>query len=517
MHGKRMARFFGFSFHGILITASFVVSGLVGDIHAQERPKQNLNTDDLPPMEANTSEKSYYSIVDIPTPPDAVLEAGSMLELPDGRIVIGTRRGEIYFATGLESTPPAPQWKLFATGLTEIFGLAWRDGVLYVTQQAELTRVIDTDGDGTADRFETVSDAWAWGGEHEYSFGSDFDKEGAIWTVHGLTDSYTSERLFRGWALRHFPDGRWEPIASGLRSPGGVGFNSEGDVFYLESQGPWGSACTLKQLTRGKFMGHPISNKWWKKAPGFGPTPPDPTGGEAGRRYLDAQRIPQLVLPSVTFPYKRMGQSASGLMLDASAGKFGAFGGQFFVGDYTLSLVMRAEMEKVNGTYQGTCYPFRQGFATGIIGTVLTHSGHVFVGGSKRGWPVRGMLEFALQRLDWTGLTPFEVLTTRIQTNGFEFTFTLPVDSETGENPKSYAFSTFTHHYYEEYGGPEIEQEDHSVLSATVSPDHLKVRLVVDRLLPGCIHEWHFPGVRSAAGQPLVHDGAYYTLNQLPK
>ena len=30
-------------------------------------------------------------------------------------------------------------------------------------------------------------------------------------------------------------------------------------------------------------------------------------------------------------------------------------------------------------------------------------------------------------------------------------------------------------------------------------------------------HELHLPGVRDRAGQPLVHDVAYYTLNQIPK
>ncbi len=485
-------------------------------ISGAERARQNLNTDDLPPMEANDRESEYYRIVTLSTPPEAVIEAGSLLELPDGRIAVGTRRGEIYFVTGLESDPPQPRWKLFANGLTEVFGLAWRDGILYATQQAELTRVLDTDGDGRADRFETVSDAWAWGGEHEFTFGSGFDRDGAIWTVHGLTDSYTSDRLFRGWALRHFPDGRWEPMASGLRSPGGVGFNAAGDVFYLESQGPWGSACTLKQLRKGAFMGHPISNKWWDKAPGFGPSPTEPEGTEESRRYTESKRIPQLVLPSVTFPYKRMGQSASGLMLDVSEGRFGPFAGQFFVGDYTLSLVMRAEMEVVDGAYQGACYPFRQGFATGLIGGMLTKQGHILVGGSKRGWPVRGLSPNALQRLDWTGKTPFEVLTTRIRTNGFEFRFTLPVDPSTAADVRSYSLETFTHHYYGAYGGPEIEQAGHEIRSASVSDDGLTVRLVVDELIPGHIHELHFPGVRGLQGQSLVHDVAYYTLNRLP-
>ena len=497
--------------------ATLLVLVLLGcaSAFAQQKPKQNLDTDQLAPMTANEREAEFYRISEVPMPPGAVLEAGSMLALPDGRLVIGTRRGEIYFGSHLDATPV---WKLFATGLTEVFGLAMRDGVLYATQQAELTRVLDTDGDGRADRFETVSDAWAWGGEHEFNFGSPgFDKDGAIWTAHGLTGSYTSERLFRGWAMRHFPDGRSEPMCSGLRSPGGIAFNAEGGVFYMESQGPWNGACSIKHLKPGGFMGHPIGNSWYDHAPNLGPRPAEPTNGDAGRMHLDAARIPQLVPPAVVFPYKKMGQSASAMMPDISGGKFGPFAGQFFIGDYTLSIVMRADMEQVNGVYQGACFPFRQGFATGIIGGTLTPRGQIFVGGSKRGWPVRGLAESALQRLDWTGATPFEVLTMRAKPDGFELRFTAPAEAKSAANPASYTLDTFTHIYHAGYGSPEVEQAGQRITSATVSNDGLTVRLVVDKLVRGHIHELHLPGLRDQAGQPLLHDAAYYTLNQIPK
>lgn len=273
--------------------------------------------------------------------------------------------------------------------MTEILGLAVKDGTIYATQQGEITKLIDSKYTGHADRFETVSDAWAWGGEHEYTFGSGFDRDGAIWTVHCLTGSYTSDRLFRGWALRHFPDGRVEPMCSGIRSPGGIAFNAAGDAFYTDNQGTWNGACGLKHLKPGGFMGHPGSCIWYDHVPNMGLRPAEPTGGETGRIHLDATRIPQLVPTAVVFPYKRMGQSASAIMLDRSGGKFGPFSGQFLVADYTLSIVMRASLEKVNGVYQGACYPFRQGLSTGLIAGILTDKGQMFVGGSNRGWPAR--------------------------------------------------------------------------------------------------------------------------------
>jgi hypothetical protein len=212
-----------------------------------------------------------------------------------------------------------------------------------------------------------------------------------------------------------------------------------------------------------------------------------------------------------------MGQSASAVMLDRSAGKFGPFAGQFFVADYTLSLVTRVELEQVEGVYQGACFPFRQGFATGLIGGTLTDRGQLFAGGSKRGWPVRGLSEKALQRLHWNGRTPCEIQSMRLTTNGFMLRFTSPADPATAADPENYTLETFTHHFYGAYGGPEIELADRQIVSAQAGADGLSVRLVVDRLVVGHIHELHLPGVRSAAGEPLLHDVAYYTVNRLLK
>jgi hypothetical protein len=264
-------------------------------------------------------------------------------------------------------------------------------------------------------------------------------------------------------------------------------------------------------------MGHPAGNKWYSNAPNMGPRPAEPIGDEAARRHLEIARIPQLVLPAVVLPYKKMGQSASAVMLDVSAGRFGPFAGQFFVADYTLSLVMRAEMEKVEGVYQGACYPFRQGFATGLIGGTLTPHGQLFAGGSKRGWPVRGLSEKALQRLDWSGTIPFEIHSMRVKHDGFELHMTQPVDPVTASDPESYTLESFTHHYYGAYGGPEIEQADQRIVSATPSSDGTVIRLVVGKLVPGHIHELHLPGLRNRSGQRLLHDVAYYTLNRIPK
>ena len=215
-------------------------------------------------------EREYYRVVSVPIPKGQVIEAGAFELMPDNRMAIGTRRGEIYFMNGVDDDKPRPRFEKFAEGLDEIFGLAHRQGekdALYVTHSAELTRVRDTNGDGRADRFETVSDAWGYRNYHEYAFGSKFDAQGNLYVALGLSASYHSRALFRGWAMKITPDGKSIPIASGLRSPGGIGPNEHGALFYIESQGPWNSSCSLKFLKPGGFMGHPVSFNWYPYAP----------------------------------------------------------------------------------------------------------------------------------------------------------------------------------------------------------------------------------------------------------
>ena len=41
-------------------------------------------------------------------------------------------------------------------------------------------------------------------------------------------------------------------------------------------------------------------------------------------------------------------------------------------------------------------------------------------------------------------------------------------------------------------------------------------QMTVAGLREAYVHELHLPGIRSATGQPLLHDAAYYTLNKIP-
>ena len=83
-------------------------------------------------------------------------------------------------------------------------------------------------------------------------------------------------------------------------------------------------------------------------------------------------------------------------------------------------------------------------------------------------------------------------------------------------NPESYSLTTYTHIYRAAYGSPEVDHTTPGVVRAIVSDGGLEVRLHVEGLVRGHVHDFDLEAIRSATGEKLVHVNAYYTLNEIP-
>src|SRR5690606_11249397 len=101
--------------------------------------------------------------------------------------------------------------------------------------------------------------------------------------------------------------------------------------------------------------------------------------------------------------------------------------------------------------------------------------------------------------------------------DGFELEFTKAVNEATARDVASYQVKTFTYEYHHEYGSPVINQGECGIKAIEVSPDNKKVRLVVEGMKEGYIHELDVKGIRSAEeNYPILHPTGYYTLNKIP-
>jgi hypothetical protein len=180
---------------------------------------------------------------------------------------------------------------------------------------------------------------------------------------------------------------------------------------------------------------------------------------------------------------------------------------------------MRVDLEKIDGIYQGACFPFRSNLDCGVNRLAWGSDGSMFVGQTDRGWGSIGRRRHGVQRIAWAGKTPFEVLRMQAAPDGFVLTFTEDLDINAAQNPASYAMSSYTYEYHVEYGSDEMETKQLKVAAADVVGPRT-VYLRVEGLRSGgegYVHELSLPGVRNSAGKPVLHDKAYYTLQVIPK
>ncbi|GMV92403.1 MAG: hypothetical protein AMXMBFR82_21810 [Candidatus Hydrogenedentota bacterium] len=463
-------------------------------------------------------EDDYYRIVTLPTPEGVAFEVGGLCVLPDGRVAAAIRKGEVWLVDNAYDELPANlTFKRIASALHEPLGLMVDGDDLLTAQRSEVTRLRDLDSDDAIDAYLTVANGWGiTGNYHEYAFGPKRDGQGRLWVMLNQTlgKKDIPDDAWRGWGVTIGESGKVIPMCAGMRSPCGLGTNAEGDMFFTDQQGNWVPAGSLHHAREGAFYGHVDSLKDMKRPesplqhPGTIPAElPLPEAVKA---------VPALSVPAVWFPYRKMGMSATDIACDQTGGKFGPFVGQLFVGDFTMAQVNRVFLEKVDGAYQGACFPFRDGFQSAVVRMAWGADGSMFIGETNRGWNSTGRTSYGLERLVWTGETPFEILSMSARPDGFTLRFTKPVDSKSAADRTSYRMSSYTFLYHQDYGSPEIDAQDLAITAASVHDDQLGVDLVVKGLRAIYVHELHAPGLRDAEGTPLLHDAAYYTLNRIP-
>lgn len=488
------------------------------------------------------TEEDYFKIMDVPSPEHHLLEVGGLTVLPNGDLGIATRRGDIFIVEN--PTSNQPYFRKFATGLHEVLGLTYMDGALYCAQRGELTRLEDTNMDGKADVIETVY-SWPLSGHyHEYSYGPMIAPDGSFFVsanvAFGDQQWWRGESRvpWRGWIMRITQEGEMEPWATGMRSPAGLGM-IDGELFYAENQGDWIGSGGIWHIEKGDFTGHPAGLRWTDEPnapldmtvdqlyehvdPQFNKDEngdyikPENVQGEEYKTMFDLQdEVPALKTPAVWLPHGILGISNSEIK-QIPEGHWGPFGGQLLVGDQGQSKIMRVELEKVNGTYQGAAFDFRSGFQSGVLRMAWAEDGSMFIGETNRGWGSAGDADEGLQRLAWNNHVPFEMKHVLAMPDGFEVTFTKPIDPETANDLSSYEISSFIYKYYPVYGSPMVDPARGNIKGVKVSEDGLKLRFVVENLRKNYIHHLALFGIRSAEeSHPLLHSSAYYTLKQIP-
>jgi glucose/arabinose dehydrogenase len=467
-------------------------------------------------LAAQTSqqEAEYYAVDYLVPPEGARVEVGGMGFLPDGRLALSTRRGQVWLVEDpLAKDPKDARWTLFCEGLWEGLGMAIVGGEIVVMQRQEISRLVDANRDGTCERIETICDAWGVSDNyHEFGYGLPVDAQGNYYI--SLNVSFFSPKWWhgkspvpwRGWTMRISPTGKLTPFASGFRSPCGISLSPKDELFVTDNQGDWMPASPIYHVKEGRFYGHPASLDWTDEYRA--------TDTHASDTVPPARAASDRATAAIWLPYK-WSRSPGNMAWDQTGGKFGPFGGEFVLAEMTNGMVLRGDMELVDGEYQGWVVPLRTHVGSAVR-VLFAKDGTLLAGLTNRGWggysPADGVA-----RVRWTGKTPLEIVAVQAAASPggggrFALRFSKPVKLAETTTAK---VTQYDYDYWWEYGSPERDLAELESRLVPLDSDPQALLLEVPGLEAGRMARVRLAGLVAADGTPLLHEEFAYTLNQL--
>jgi len=478
----------------------------------------------------------HFSFEALPNPPGIDPQVGALEVLPDGRLAAAFHRGEVMIYD-----PASKSWSLFASGLQEPLGmLVQQDGSLLVMQRAELTRLVDADKDGKAERYETFFDGFGMTGNyHEFAYGPARDKDGSLFIVLGAASSGAPIRPeirgefskigradfdqmkdgknwkensklagrmysrvpYRGWVIKLSADGRTaEPWASGFRSPNGIGFDTHGRLLVTDNQGDWRPTSPLYEIKKDGFYGHPASLVWRKDWDGRDPL------------MMPVEELDRMQTPAAGYmPQGELANSPTQPLIIPDGAFPKEFDRQTLIGEMNQPWLVRVLDDEVSGQFQTALVPFLDGSPLGIGNNRLAFGkdGSLYVGKTALSWAG----SFGITRVKWNGTPFFSIGGVKATPSGFTVTLSEPVDpSTTG----GIITKRHTYKYHANYGSPKVD-ETKLPAKATLSGDGATLTIDLGGpLKEKYLHLLDLTALRSVSGNGLLGSKAWYQVNKAP-
>ncbi len=172
--------------------------------------------------------------------------------------VLCTWDGDVWRVRGIAAASGTLAWQRIASGLFQPLGIKRIGGTIHVGCRDRILSLVDLDGDGLTDRYDTFNDDHQITEHfHEFAMGLETDAAGNIYYAKAARHALPAVVPHHGTLLKVLPDGSaTEIVANGFRAPNGVCVEPDGTFWVTDQEGHWIPKNRINHVRPGGFYGN---------------------------------------------------------------------------------------------------------------------------------------------------------------------------------------------------------------------------------------------------------------------
>lgn len=414
------------------------------------------------------------------------------------RAALCTWSGDVWTVSGIDGTFKELKWKRIATGMFQPLGLKIVNDQIYVGCRDQITRLIDLNGDGETDFYQTFNnDHQVTEHFHEFAMDLQVDSQGNFYYAKSARHALDSVVPHHGTLIRVSPDGKKsEIVCNGFRAANGVGIGPRGELATSDQEGHWTPANRINLVKEGGFYGNMYSYHRGEK-----PTSYDP--------------------PLVWLP-KNVDRSPAE-QLWCNSRQWGPLNGKMLSTSYGTGKLWLVMVDQVDGVYQGGVVQLPVQFPTGVMrGRFHPVDGQLYTCGLF-GWSSNQTQPGGFFRVRYTGKPVNLPMAMKVRSDGIELTFTDELDRKSAEDSDNFSIEQWNYRWTKNYGSAHYSvanpkrkgQDEVDVWESSLSEDGKTVFLEIENLEPVMQMQISYT-LKSKTGEEL-RNSVWLTINRVPK
>lgn len=412
--------------------------------------------------------------------------------------------GDVWLISGLKGDLENVTWKRFASGLHEPMSLVTRPAQsnpqsttrnphseILVFDRNGIWKLVDTDNDGSCDRYEMFCNLFAQTAEtREFPNSMKLGPEGALYISKGGQEG-TTRGKYNGTVIKVAADGKsFEVIGHGLRQPF-IGVHPlTGLVTASDQQGHYVPSTPLHIIEKNQFYGH---------LPSISPK----------EQYPGPIAEPMAWIPH---PVNPSGATQTWLV----GAKMGPVNDEMIHVGYNRPEIFRVVMNTRFAKPQAAVMSFSREFDFGPLNAKVNPAdGQLYVTGFQV-WGTTAKQLSGLARVRYTSKPRVLLQEVTPTDKGLLLRFNAPLDATLATDPASYSAERWNYRRSADYGSPHLKldgsagQEFMTPSSAYLSKDRQSVLVGIPDMRGG-VHQMRIGwGLKSTDGLP-ANNTAYFT------